>query len=160
MALKFFTIPIRDPSQSEADLNGFLSSHRVVSIDRKFVDAGTNSFWTICVDFLQSSTNVPGRAAEQKGRIDYREVLPPQAFAVFAKLRDLRKQIAQAEAIPVYTIFTNEQLAEMVRRPIGTMADFEKIPGVGDGRVSKYGERFLAALLAAGGNRETSEQPH
>jgi superfamily II DNA helicase RecQ len=56
------------------------------------------------------------RRSTKKGRIDYREILPSEDFLVFVKLRDLRKQMAQAEAAPVYTIFTNDQLAEMVRR--------------------------------------------
>ena len=75
------------------------------------------------------------------------------------KLRDLRKQLAQAEAVPVYTIFTNDQLAEMVRRRLNTVADLQTIVGVGEARVSKYGPAFLTALQAAGGNRETSGKP-
>ncbi len=161
MVLKFFTIPVRDASPTETELNSFLTSHRVLALDRQFVNLGENSFWTICVDYLPSSSSGDaGRGGDKKGRVDYREVLSPQAFAVFAKLRDLRKQIAQAEAVPVYTIFTNDQLAEMVRRRIRSKADLEAIAGVGDARVSKYGEQFLAALLAAGGNRAASGQPH
>ena len=113
----------------------------------------------LCVDYLPSSTGAPGPAAGRNRRIDYREELSPQAFAVFAKLRDLRKELAQAEAVPVYTIFTNDQLAEMVRRRIASKADLEAIAGVGDARVSKYGPQFLAALQAAGGNGETSGLP-
>ena len=144
----------------EKELNNFLSSVQVLSVDRQFVDRGENSFWAICVDYLPSSAASAGQAAGRKGRIDYREVLPPEQFAVFAKLRDLRKQLAQAEAVPVYTIFTNDQLAEMVRRRVASKADLEAIAGVGDARVSKYGPQFLALVQAAGGNRETSGQPH
>jgi superfamily II DNA helicase RecQ len=53
------------------------------------------------------------------------------------KLRDLRKQLAQAEAAPVYTIFTNDQLAEMVRRRLTTLTDLQTIVGVGEARVAK-----------------------
>src|SRR5437870_1589459 len=127
MALRFFTIPVRQASQAEAELNGFLSSQRVLAVDRQFVNVGENSFWALCVDYLPSSSGVSGEASGKKGRIDYREELSPQAFAVFARLRDLRKQIAQAEAVPVYTIFTNDQLAQMVRRRATTKADLEGI---------------------------------
>ena len=48
--------------------------------------------------------------------MDYKEILKSEDFAVFARLRDLRKEIAQAEAVPVYTVFTNEQLAQLVDR--------------------------------------------
>jgi len=50
MALKFFTIAIREPAEAEAELNGFLRSHRTLSVDRRFVNLGENSFWAVCVD--------------------------------------------------------------------------------------------------------------
>jgi superfamily II DNA helicase RecQ len=149
MALKFFTIPTRDAAPGEAELNGFLSSQRVLSVERQFVSLGENSFWAICVDYLPASSGAPGPGGGRRGRIDYREVLSPETFAVFARLRDLRKQLAQAEAVPVYTIFTNDQLAEMARRRASSKADLEAIASVGDARVGKYGPQFLAALQAA-----------
>lgn len=88
-----------------------------------------------------------------------REILPPQEFVLFAKLRELRKQMAQAESVPVYTIFTNEQLAEMARRRVRTKSDLEGIAGVGDARVSKYGQQFLAALQSAEVQHEASGKP-
>jgi superfamily II DNA helicase RecQ len=116
MAFKFFTIPLRDESSMESELNAFLRAHRVLGVERHFVERGANSFWTLCVEYLPGVAGAAAAAFDKKGRIDYREVLPPEDFLVFVKLRDLRKQMAQAEAVPVYTIFTNDQLAEMVRR--------------------------------------------
>ena len=159
MALKFFTIPVRQASPGEEELNAFLSSHRVLAVDRKFVDLGENSFWAVCVDFHPGMAGEGSAALGKKGRIDYRETLPPAEFAVFARLRELRKQIAQAESVPVYTIFTNDQLAEMVRRRVASKADMEKIAGVGDARTTKYGEQFLAILRAAGLNHEANRKP-
>ena len=65
---------------------------------------------------------------------------------MFAKLRELRKEIAQAEAVPVYTIFTNEQLAQMVQSKVTTKTALEGIAGIGDARIEKYGTRILAFL--------------
>ena len=52
MALRFFVVPVHDSSAFEQELNGFLASHKVVSIDRRLIDQGINSFWAICVDYL------------------------------------------------------------------------------------------------------------
>ena len=123
MAFKFFTIPLRDVSRVESELNAFLEMHRILGVDRHFVDRGANSFWTLCVDYLPGVASAAAPSFDRKGRIDYREVLPPEDFLVFVKLRDLRKQLAQAEAVPVYTIFTKDQLAEMVRRRLTTLTD-------------------------------------
>jgi superfamily II DNA helicase RecQ len=71
----------------------------------------------------------------------------------------LRKEIAAAEAVPVYTIFTNEQLATMVREHVITKGDLEKIAGVGDARVLKYADRFLAVQNSKGNVTDASSGP-
>ena len=51
MSLRFFRHFVQDSGGTEAELNGFLSSHKVLAIDRQLIDQGVNSFWTICVDY-------------------------------------------------------------------------------------------------------------
>ena len=149
MPLKFFHIPSRDPVMGEAELHSFTSSHRVVTIDRRFVDDGQNSYWALCVDYLlgpaptASQFGAPGRVER---RVDYKEILSPEQFAVFAKLRDLRKQVADKEAIPAYAVFTNEQLAAMVQKGADSRAKLREIEGIGEAKVEKYAEAFLAAM--------------
>ena len=65
---------------------------------------------------------------------------------MYAKLREVRKQIAQAQAVPVYTIFTNDQLAQMVQARVTTKASLEQVVGVGEARIEKYGGRVLEFL--------------
>jgi hypothetical protein len=91
------------------------------------------------MDYIDGQTTASGGDRGVRGKVDYKEVLSPEGFTVFSKLRDLRKEIAQAEAVPVYTIFTNEQLAQMVKARATTKADMEKIAGLGDARIEKYG---------------------
>jgi superfamily II DNA helicase RecQ len=150
MSYRFFVIPIRDEGSVTAELNGFLRSHRVLAVDRRWVDAGSESFWSFCVDYLEHSGGKSGppivRNGAGRGKVDYREVLSPEDFAVFARLRQARKDIAQADAVPVYTVFTNEQLAQMVQARAATKSALEKIAGVGDARIEKYGERVLEIL--------------
>ncbi len=147
MAFEFFTVPIQDGGPAEQELNAFLRSRKVLSVDRRWVEQGASSFWSFCVDYLENAAQTSAGSA--RGKVDYKEVLSPEEFAVFAKLRELRKEIAQAEAVPVYTIFTNEQLAQMVQaRALGKSA-LEKIAGVGDARIEKYGARFLQLLSQA-----------
>jgi superfamily II DNA helicase RecQ len=163
MAFRFFVVPINQDSEAEAQLNAFLGSHKILNVDRRWVDQGGQSFWSFCIDYLpsggKSRTDDSARAYSRE-RVDYREKLPPEQFRIFASLRELRKEIAQAEAVPVYTIFTNEQLAQMVTSGVSSKAALEKIVGVGEARVAKYGERFvelLAKLL--GMNNAASREP-
>lgn len=135
----------------ETELNSFLSRHRVVTVDRRFVECGTDSFWALCVDYLHgepgagATHGAPGRAER---KVDYKEVLTPEQFEVFAKLRELRKQIADKEAVPVYAVFTNEQLAAMVQKQTDSRAKLREIDGIGEAKVEKYADPFLALLNA------------
>ena len=78
--------------------------------------------------FRENTTGYDGR----KNKIDYKEVLSEQDFAVYSTLRDIRKKIADTEGVPVYTILTNEQLAEIVRRKITSKNALSAIQGIGD----------------------------
>lgn len=158
MPLKFFVVSVRDAASAEAELNAFLRSHRILSVDRRWVEEGDNSFWSICVDYLEAKSNdaVP-TARSSKGKVDYKEVLSPEDFAVFAKLRELRKQIGSDEAVPVYTIFTNEQLAQIVQSRADSKSALRKIEGVGDAKIEKYGDRFLQLLSAQWNNKDETD---
>lgn len=61
MALRFFVIPIQDMDAATAELNSFLSSHMILTIERNWVDLGSNSYWALCVNYLQGGSNVSRR---------------------------------------------------------------------------------------------------
>lgn len=124
-------------------MNGFLRGHRVLAVQRELIDRGDASFWAFCVEYLEGE--VP-RELDRRGRIDYKEILNEQDFELFSRLRTLRKELAEQDAVPVYTIFTNEQLAAMVQEKAGCRADIGKIEGVGASRLEKYADRFLALI--------------
>ena len=100
MKLQFFTIPVNDPQVATKEINAFLAAHRVVTVERQFVANGANSLWSVCVSYIEGDGR-PGPEKRQK-RVDYREVLPAEEFAIFSKLRQLRKELAEQEGVPVY----------------------------------------------------------
>ncbi len=142
MNLKFFQIPAHG-GEAEAELNRFLGGHRIVNIDRHLVADGAESFWAVCVSYVESEGV---KAPARKNKIDYREVLSEKDFALYVKLRTLRKELAQREGVPVYAVFTNEQLAAMVQQGVTTRAQLASIEGIGEARVSKYADQFLKIL--------------
>ena len=144
MQLQFFQMPVHAPQVDE--LNRFLATHRVTSIERQFVSDGANSFWSICVTFERGDP--PQTSIQQKGRIDYRDVLTEEQFRIYAKLRVLRKELSERDKVPPYSIFNNEHLAEVVRRHVTTRAELAKIAGVGQSRIEKYSDPILELMRA------------
>jgi len=153
MKLKFFTIPIDHPDGAEAELNRFLGAHRISRVEKEFVADGAASAWSVVVTWVdgaepaiaQSATG----AAAKTGRVDYRELLSPPEFAVYDRLRTLRKDLAQAEGLPPDAVFSNEQLAAFVQRRISTEQALAAVEGVGEGRLQRYGNPFLDLLRQA-----------
>ena len=147
MRLKFFAIPAVAPDAAEAALNQFLAAHRVSHADRHLVADGAASYWAVCVTWVEGGTDVQPADAPRRGRgVDYREVLAADEFALYDRLRSLRKQHAEAEGLPTYAVFTNEQLAAMVRSRVQGADALGAIDGVGEARVRRYGDAFLGLL--------------
>jgi superfamily II DNA helicase RecQ len=151
MQYRFFMIPAMDGSESENDLNAFVRSRRILSVQKEFVSEGKNSYWAVVVEYLEGKQPQGRLPGAEKTKVDYKEILDEQQFVLFSSLRNLRKEIADAEGLPVYVVFTNEQLAEMVRLKVASKADMGKIDGVGEGKLDKYADRFLSALVGAQG---------
>ena len=147
MQLKLFILPVKNLSAAEAEMNAFLRSHRVLAVKKEFVSDGENSFWTFCVEYLESAPAGIAAPGGKLPKVDYKEVLKPEEFEVFSRLRDWRKGVAEQEGVPVYVVFTNEQLAAMVKQRVSTKAVLKEIEGVGDARVEKYGAAVLERLV-------------
>ncbi|MGC9451979.1 MAG: HRDC domain-containing protein [Oceanipulchritudo sp.] len=148
MAYEFFQIPVSGQGGAKDDLNRVLRGGRIASVRKEFVAAGEQSFWAFCVEVLDGpATGAAGKGSRAE-KVDYKQVLSEADFAVFSKLRLLRKELAEKEAIPAYSVFTNEQLAEIAKTRPDSLNGIGKIPGVGEARVEKYGAAVLEALKA------------
>ncbi len=87
-----------------------------------------------------------GRAADLAGM--------PVDEALFDELRALRKRLADEQNVPAYVVFSDATLAEMAARQPGTSAELLEVNGVGQTKLERYGDAFLAAIAerASGGS--------
>lgn len=129
------------------DLNEFLAGHRVATVNQQIVSTSAGAMLVFVVQ--TSPTPADSKRSRSTPRIDYREVLSDREFQIFSQLRDQRKELADEEGVPVYTIFTNAQLAEMVQKKISAAAELTNIRGVGNSRAEKYGAQMVAILCEA-----------
>lgn len=146
MRIRIFQYPLPAPPELD-DLNVFLASQRVATVTHYVVSGPSGSMLVFIVECAGNSPSRPATSGSPK--VDYREELTPDEFARYSALRDARKAWAESDGVPVYTVFTNAQLAAMARGPVETSADLERIEGIGAPRIEKYGARLLALLAAA-----------
>lgn len=140
MHFQLFQYPLPAPPDL-ADLNGYLQSHRVVAVTHHIVQSEAQA---LLVFLVQTTPAGPRSASRSEPRIDYKAVLDADQFARFSRLREERKKIAEEEGVPVYAIFTNAQLAEIVQRELEAPSELAAIERIGEGRVEKFAERLLA----------------
>ena len=67
---------------------------------------------------------------------------------ILAKLKTLRRELAREEGVPAFMIFPDKTLLELADRRPATLAEFGEVHGVGQRKLTLYGEAFLAALAA------------
>ena len=70
--------------------------------------------------------------------------------ALFTRLKTLRQEIARADRVPPYVVFHDSHLQDMAARKPQTLEAFAACHGVGARKLERYGDRFLAEIVAAG----------
>jgi len=128
-------------AEALAELNRFLRTNRVLTLQQH---RGEGS-WSFCITYQQGTEPV-ARKEHEGGKIDYKEVLDAPTFALFSKLRDWRRQSAEAEKLPAYAVFTNEQLAQIAKERPKSNAALGNIPGVGESKVAHYASAVLKII--------------
>ena len=95
-------------------------------------------------------SSLPSRAATRGAADPASELVLDGADArLFASLKTLRNAIAREQQVPAYVVFSDRTLAELAARKPRTAAGLLEVHGVGQAKLDKYGERFLAAIVGA-----------
>ena len=81
----------------------------------------------------------PKRGSYPAATLDYDEDL-------FEELRALRRCLANAQEAPAFVVFGDVSLRHMAATFPQSMAEFSRIPGVGDAKLKQYGPQFLKTI--------------
>jgi superfamily II DNA helicase RecQ len=134
-----------DSGERLSELNRFLSGNKILEVEQRFFQNDKGAAWSFCVRYIQGGNPYqPGT----KEKVDYKQVLNESEFAVFSKLREIRKKISTMEAVPAYAVFTDEELAGIARLPEITLAKMQSIHGIGEKKVAKYGNVIIEMMLS------------
>ncbi len=141
MQIKIFSIPILGGEAVNEDMNAFLRSKKVIQTEQRLIGDGDGALWSFCIKYVEDYSPF---LKSGKEKIDYREVLDVASFERFSKFRETRKQLAATENAPAYTIFTDEELAELSKMEEVTIANMRSVKGIGDKKIEKYGQHFIS----------------
>lgn len=144
MQYKFFTIPVNNPTkEKEEELNAFLLSHTIVETEKQLIKTETDAYWTFCIKYIANTSSIFLSQNEKKEKTDFKAILDEKTFDRFSRLREIRKQIANREAIPAYAVFTNDELIEIAKMEILNTQNMLQHSEIGNKKVEKYGEEMI-----------------
>lgn len=69
---------------------------------------------------------------------------------MFARLKQMRLQIANAEGVPAFVVFHDRSLQDMAAGKPQCLEELAACQGVGAHKLERYGAQFLAVLKDAG----------
>lgn len=95
---------------------------------------------------ITDEDKLPERNTRTKKKAKGMESLTPAGFKLFARLRELRLEIAREESMPPYIIFSDKTLIDMAARVPASKCEMLNVSGVGENKYAKYGERFLSII--------------
>ncbi len=145
MQIKIFNIPVAGLGNEVEDMNKFLRGHKILEVEQHFVSNSGNDSWNFCVRYIAQGMPMQQqqKTGVQREKIDYRLLLNEEHFAVFTKLREIRKELAERDTVPVYSVFTNEELSQMAQMEEISLENVKNIKGIGEKKMEKYGEVLI-----------------
>jgi ATP-dependent DNA helicase RecQ len=93
------------------------------------------------------ATSAPRQRGGREGRNAAVEALSGDVRERFEKLRAWRRDRAAEQHVPPYVIFQDKTLLAMAQRPPVDLDALGRIPGVGAGKLERYGAGVLAVVL-------------
>lgn len=155
MQIAIFNIPITDTGSQQTELNRFLACHKVLEVEQRFFQNEKGGYWSFCVRYLPDAVLGNGATVGGKPKTDYKQVLPEAQFAIFSRLREIRKALAGDDGVPAYAVFTDEELANIARLPELTEKAMASIPGIGEKKMARYGKAMLEHYHASRSETES-----
>ena len=105
-----------------------------------------------CRPLLRGECDIALRL-DQKQKVAKRQTKTPLPddinVALWEALRNCRRELAEEQSVPPYVIFHDSTLVEMCSAAPKTLDAFSKLSGVGERKLMKYGEAFIATIKTA-----------
>ncbi len=96
------------------------------------------------IEVLKGKQKVFKKEAEKVQQLSDEE-----ADTLFETLRELRTDLASEAGVPPYVVFSDATLKEMSRQRPKDRLSLLQIKGVGQSKLDKYGDAFLALILSS-----------
>jgi len=128
----------------DTELRNFIKDIEVISITDHMFVRNEIPYLTLIVKYFPLRREANPKLAPQGKRDEpWRQNLSETDMGLFNLLRDWRSKQSKKEGLPPYVLFTNKELAQIVKDRPQSLADLAKIDGIGKAKIEKYGTAIL-----------------
>ena len=129
---------------NDSTLRDFLKDCELVSIRDHFFIRNEMPYLTLVIQYFPIRQELNPKMAPQGSRDEaWRETLTESDLGLFNLLREWRSKSSRKEGVPPYVIFTNRQLAQVVKLRPQSLSELLKVDGFGKAKADKYGSEVL-----------------
>ena len=145
---------------NDQEVRDFLKDKEVISVTDFHFIKNDVPYLTFVLRYFPhrveiESKNTPKEKRDQDE--DWKKLLTEADMGLFNFLRDWRSQRCKKEGVPPYILFTNHQLAMIVKKRPQSLSELTQIDGIGKGKAEKYGEEVLSISKI---NIESKSEPN
>ncbi len=139
MAFRIVTVPFDNDRGvfPDNELNTFLLDKKVRSYRVEFFIHAGMPYWSVFLEYEE---------VEDKSVEKLTQALDERQKLVFERLKDWRKSKGKELGMPVYVIFSNNQLVELAKKLPQTYEAMKSINGIGDKKVKSFGKEVMDIL--------------
>jgi len=141
MPVRVFTIPF-DPHLEvfqDEEFQKFLLNKQINVLRPEFFRIRDKAYWSVFVEYdvvdRTRSNPIPKELNEQQRLL-------------FQRLREWRKETAEAEKVPVFIIATDRELAQIILHAPHTFEALRSIKGCGKKKTERYGKALIDLIKA------------
>ncbi len=155
MLVRIMTLPFHSAMGGfdDSELRNFIKDKDVIAIqDHLFIRNEVPYLTLIIKYFLLRAEDAISKPVQQNTKRveNWKELLSEADLGLFNMLREWRSRQCQKEGVPPYILFTNKQLAEIVKLRPQTVSEIGKVEGVGTTKIEKYGIDVLRIFQPSG----------
>lgn len=143
LQVKIFKLSTTDET-ALSELNDFLSKRRIFR--KKYKISNDGATVTFVIEYDSQAVQSSGRSHNRHIKFNAHEYLTSTERAVYERLCERRSVHTKELGENAYMGGTNRELAQVVRRRCLTLADVQKIEGIGKAKAEKYFVAYLEIL--------------
>jgi len=128
-------------SEGMAELNKFISTNRIIKIDKLF-DSSLGC-WLFCIEYIASAGGSSSGAFKRKEKIDYKSILSQEEYGRFIRWKTVRDVVAARINLKCYEVFYNEEIAELSKKSTVSIEDLKGLRTFDDAKITKMGEVLI-----------------